>query len=189
MIDVDLNVIALSVEIALYLLLVAVALRRGALRDKVGRIILLYALASGMWVVGQLAQRLGWLVPLNFDVYLMAHLPLYGLVLLALIFLYVTRAFLRLKGWAWGWAVLGAAWITVIVALDASLIDVHTWVPILATWNIDRLALTFGASIGALGAGVTAGVFAGCFNAICNPRTCVLTSYGCLWSVQYTKPA
>ena len=148
MVDVDLNVIAWCVEIALYLLLVAVALRRGALRDNVGRIILLYALASDIWAVVQLAQRLGGLAPLNPDVYLMAHLPLYGLVLLALVFLYVTRAFLRLKGRAWGWAVLGVAWITIIAALDASLIDIHAWVPMLAPWNIDHMALTFGASIG-----------------------------------------
>ncbi|MGD8623456.1 MAG: ATP-binding protein [Anaerolineae bacterium] len=148
MIDVDLNLIALSVEIALYLLLVAVAFRRGALRDSAGRTILLYALVSGIWVLEQMAWRLGWLAPLNPDLYLLARLPLYGLVLLALIFVYVTRAFLRLKGRAWGWAVLGVAWITIVVVLDARLIDLHAWVPVLATWNIGPLALTFSASIG-----------------------------------------
>ncbi|MBN1136361.1 MAG: GAF domain-containing protein [Anaerolineae bacterium] len=148
MIDADLNAIALSVEVALYLLLATVALRRGALGADAGRAILLYALVSGLWVVEQLAWRLGWLAPLNPDVYLMARLPLYGLVLLALIFLYVTRAFLRLKGRAWGWAVLGVAWITMVVLLDASLIDIHAWAPMLATWNIGHMTLTFGASIG-----------------------------------------
>lgn len=148
MIDFDLNVIAWSVEIALYLLLVAVALRRGALRDRVGRTILLYALLSGLWVGEQLAQRLGWLAALIPDAYSMARLPLYGLVLLALLFLYVTRAFLRREGRAWGWAVLGAAWIAILVVLDVGLIDVHAWVPVLATWNIGPMALTFGASVG-----------------------------------------
>ena len=60
MIDGDLKIIVLSVEIALYLVLVAVALRRGALRDGLGRSILLYALVLAMWEGEQLAWRLGW---------------------------------------------------------------------------------------------------------------------------------
>ncbi|MEJ2212210.1 MAG: GAF domain-containing sensor histidine kinase [Anaerolineae bacterium] len=148
MIDVDLRVIALGVEVALYLLLVAVALRRRALRGEMGRTILLYALVSAIWVAEQLAWRLGWLAPSNPDAHLMAPLPLYGLVLLALIFLYVTRAFLRLEGRAWGWAALAVAWITAIVVLNAGLIDIQAWVPMLATWNVGQAAVTFGAAIG-----------------------------------------
>ncbi len=140
----ELTIVALSVQCTLYLLFVAVALKRGSLRDGIVRTLILYAIVSGLWVVEQLAWRMGWLDPLHVDAQILVRVPLYGILLLSLLFLYLTRSFLRLRGLGWSWAVLGVAWIAALVLLDTNTLGLPDVLWAGEGWSIDRVGFTFG---------------------------------------------
>jgi signal transduction histidine kinase len=139
--------IILILETALYVVLCIVALGKGGLRDKGVRALALYALVSGLWIVEQLAGHEGWLDYLQGNASVMARLSTYGLLLLALLFLVLTRAFLRLAGSGWRWLVLGAAWIGVTVLLESNVLALPAVLRLPNGWGIGRLTLTFGLTI------------------------------------------
>ncbi len=147
----DFTPIALGAEALLYLLLLAIALKRGHRQERVVQALAVYIAISCLWVLEQLAHWLGWFDGLNVNAYLLARIPFYGLLLLALIFLFLTRFFLRLPWLRWKWLVLGVAWIAALVVLDSNIADLPdtVWLPI--GWGLDRLSLTFGAAIAGWG--------------------------------------
>jgi signal transduction histidine kinase len=142
---------ALAIGCLLYSLLVLAALRRGSLREGSTRALVLYAAVSGLWVVEQVAARLGWLDLLGLNPYILVRLPLYGLLLLALLFFYLARAFLRRPGTAWGCAVLGILWIAALVLLDSETLTVPAWLWLAGGWGPSRLGWTFGLAVGGWG--------------------------------------
>jgi signal transduction histidine kinase len=147
----ELVILSLSVESILYLLLILLALRRGHVGERMVRNLMAYAALSGLWVLAQLGRNLGWLALLGINDYVAARLPLYGVLVLALLFLHLTRSFLRLGGRAWGWTVLVVVWLAGLVAIDAGLVDVAAWLPILGQWNVGRLSLSYGATVAGWG--------------------------------------
>ncbi len=140
--------IVLVLETAIYVLLTITALRRGVLRERSGRWVILYAAASALWVLAQLAWRLGWLDPLAVNALVTARLAAYGLVLLACLFLCLTRAFLRLPGGEWGWGLLGVMWVALLALADGDALPVPEVVRLpLIGWGLERLTLVFGLNI------------------------------------------
>jgi signal transduction histidine kinase len=140
--------VILMLESILYIVLCIVALGKGGLRDRGARALALYALVSGLWIGEQLAGHEGWLDYLHGDVYVLVRISSYGLVLLAMLLLGLTRAFLRLTGSGWRWLALGVLWIGVLVLLDSSVLVLPDilWLP--NGWGISRMALTFGLAVG-----------------------------------------
>lgn len=120
MIAPNLTPILLAASGILYALLFAVLasamLSSGSQRDRIGPLLPLYVLASFLWTLGQLALALDRTGLLPRD--LLAHLLLYALIPLALMFLGLTRQCLRVhlmrRGLGWGWA-LGLAWLAAVV--------------------------------------------------------------------------
>jgi len=138
--------IILALETALYVLLGVAALRRGGLRERAARMATLYTTASALWVLVQLAWLLGWLDHPAVNAFVMARMAVYGLVLLALLFLYLTRAFLRLPGTQWGWVLPGLLGSVLPALADGGLLPLPDviWLP--GGLGVDRLTLTFGLS-------------------------------------------
>jgi len=143
----ELTSISLAVESVLYVLLCIVALRRGGLRKGENRAFIVYAAVSCLWVLAQLAWQMGWLDYLGANVYIMVRVSSYGLVLLALMFLYLTRSFLRLSGADWGWMLLGPVWIAVLIVLDSNALALPDVLWLSSDWGIGRAGLSFGLTV------------------------------------------
>ena len=119
----DLPIVIPAVESALYLLLVAVALASSDFQKRARRALILYVSLSFLWMSIQAAWRLGWLDFPGADAHLLARAPAYGLFLRALLFLHLSRSFLRLEGTRRGWWGLGLAWLALLVVLDGNLLS------------------------------------------------------------------
>jgi len=125
-----------------FLLLAGAALRRRGFREPGGRWLIFYALFASLLQLIWIGEQVGWIaLPLNTA---LARLPLYGQVALALLFLGLSRTFLRLDNRWWGWVTLtiGALWLATLIALDAT----QAQLPRLPT-GIGRPQLLFGGSI------------------------------------------
>jgi signal transduction histidine kinase len=81
-------------------------------------VLTLYALLSIPWLAAQVAIGQDWL-PLLLDDFVW-RLPLYGLFLLGIIFLWFVHAYLRSSASQWGWWVLGMAWLAGLLVLDSN---------------------------------------------------------------------
>ncbi len=147
----DLTLIALAAESFLSFLLLAVVLARGRRQERPVQALALYVAVSGLWALEQLAEGLGWLGRWGVNPYLRVRLPLYGLLLLALLFLFLTRLFLRLPWLRWRWAILGIVWIAALAVLDSNIAGLPDRVGPPAGQGLPRLTLTFGAAIAGWG--------------------------------------
>lgn len=133
MTTVDMTLILLALASILYAVLLAAlagtALRRRNLRQWTGVQLFAYILLSFLWTLGQLLLHLDPFLN-HSDLRigdLLARLPLYALIPLALLFLGVTDQFLT--RWAvprgtgmrggpgWGWWLLGLVWLAIVVLL------------------------------------------------------------------------
>ena len=131
--SVDLLAIALAV---VYLLVGILSLVRQKAQPQPARLFTLYSLASMLWVGSQLAWMRGWL-PFLLDDFV-ARLPLYGLLLLAVILLWFTQAYLRAQDARWGWRALGFAWIAVLLLVDINLLAVPEVMWFRGGWMLPR---------------------------------------------------
>ena len=102
---------------ALYLCVAVLAVVRKGPQPRSAYALALYALISALWLLALLARQQRWLS--LFKVGFQERLPLYGLLLLALALLYLSRAFLQLKGRGWGWGLLTLAWTAVLLGIEA----------------------------------------------------------------------
>jgi len=116
----DLEATALAAEGILYILIAGLLLKRRDLREGIVRVLVFYVATSLLWTLGLALWRLGRFSFLAGD--LVAHLPFYGVLILSLLFLYLSRLFLRLEGRGLGWWALSIAWIGGLVAFDSSLV-------------------------------------------------------------------
>ena len=97
----DPTMVSLVLIAILYLLAAGVILKRGHFRERAGGLLFPYLLISSLWTLGQACSRLGWPAPLAGEV--LARISLYGLPVLASLFLHLNRSFLRLEGNGRGW--------------------------------------------------------------------------------------
>jgi signal transduction histidine kinase len=105
----------LIASLVIYLALAALALwSRG--RGPAAYWLAAYVFVCALWAFLQLALRLNWVTALRAD--LAAHLPALGALLLAALFVHVTRTFARLTGPGWNWSALGAGCVAAPLLLD-----------------------------------------------------------------------
>ncbi len=114
----NLTTIILTLEGVLYILIGGIALKRRSFQEQVVRWLVLYALVSCLWALGQALGRLGRLPFVADDA--LVRIPVYGVLLLSWLFLHLTRSFLRRERPGWGWWVLGPAWVMLLIGLDAN---------------------------------------------------------------------
>lgn len=129
----------------LYVFLIGTILRRRSLRDQAIIPLILYVVASLVWALAQLLVYLDEQTLLPND--LLERIQIYGLLVLSVLFLGLTRSFLQFKGVGWGWWAVGVAWTAAAVALDENLLTVPETLPIGNQWSISRQEFGLYASI------------------------------------------
>lgn len=141
----DLMTIILTLEGILYILIGGIVLKRRGFQEQVVRWLVLYALVSCLWALGQAFWRLGRLPFVADDV--LMRMPVYGVLLLSWLFLHLTRSFLRLERPGWGWWVLGPAWVMLLIGLEADLVGLPEVLWNRDGWFLHRQGLISGALI------------------------------------------
>lgn len=140
----DPTLIFLFLVSILYLPVAGVILVRRDLRERAVGWLVLYVLGSSLWVLGQAFSRLGWF---SLDGDALMHAPLYGALLLSLLFLFLNRTFLRLEGPGWGWWVLGVAGIVVGIVANENLLSLPEVLWAGDGWQFQRQDLNLGVLI------------------------------------------
>ena len=121
----NLYAIIALVTAALYLLGGVVVWLKRKSYPQAARVMLVYLFLSLLWAVFQGITQFGWLNFLTQDFVeqvLLQRIPPYGVLLLAIVFLALTRAFLRTDGSGWIWWLIGAVWAGTLIVLDANLL-------------------------------------------------------------------
>jgi signal transduction histidine kinase len=108
------------VAVIMCILTTGVVLKRRGFREWSVRWLILYTAVLGLLELIRAVSRLSWFAFLTDAV--LAQVMLYGVLVLSLLFLHLSRSFLRLKGAGWGWWGLGVAWIAVLVVLENNLL-------------------------------------------------------------------
>ncbi len=135
---------SLVVVAVAFLAVAVITLFQLGFHERLGRALMLYAVVSGVWI-GLLAlwraQLLAFL-----DVVFIAHLPLYGMLLVAFCGLALTQAFLRLSGerQAWWWIGGGGVGL-VLLALDINLLPLGPgWASVRARFMPAAIGVVWG---------------------------------------------
>lgn len=102
-----------------YLISAGYAILKRRHRQQALYLTLLYVLLSLIWSLEQTISELGWLNFLRQD--FLERLPIYGLLILAIAFLFLSRALFGALTNAWGWLTLGLGWLAGVLFLDLSL--------------------------------------------------------------------
>jgi signal transduction histidine kinase len=102
-----------------YLISVGIVAARSKRRPGGSLLTLLYVFFSLLWALEQAVDRLGWLSFLRQD--FLERLPIYGLLILAIFFLFLSRALLGVFRRGWGWLILGLGWTGGVLTLDVTL--------------------------------------------------------------------
>ncbi len=108
----------------LYLLILGRIFRKRDVRQRTEIFLVGYIGLSLLWIVGQ-GLKFYAFIPAN----ILSRLTLYGILLLALFFFHLNRAFLRRGGRGLPWWILGFGWIVVVAAVSEGL------VPFPAAWG------------------------------------------------------
>ncbi len=141
----DPTFVFLTLAGVLYFLIVGVILKRRGFQEWAVRLLVLYAVISSLWTLGQAFSRLDWPAFLADDV--LTRVLLYGLLLLSLLFLHLNRSLLRLEGTGWGWWALGVVWVAALVVLDSNPLALSEMLWVGNGWLIERQELVFDALI------------------------------------------
>ena len=137
----DLNTIILVLESILYAFVSVIAFRGRKLQERAAHWLILYTAVSCLWSLWQITQRLNG--PFLASDGVLARITLYGVTLLAWLFLHLTRAFLRLERKAWGWWALGVVWVAALAVLDANVYNLPETLWSWNGWDIERQRLIF----------------------------------------------
>lgn len=117
----DLTTIILAVIGILYFPVVVLILRRRGFREWAARLLVVYVAASSLWTLLQaVLLQPAWFAFSTDDV--LERVLFYGLLLLSLLFLHLSRSFLRLEGNGRDWWLFGVVWTAVGVILDSNLL-------------------------------------------------------------------
>lgn len=148
MLSLDLITVSLSLTGAAYLALAVVALARRGVLGAARYVLAAYAGVACLWQIVAVAGRAGALAALTPE-FVNRHVPLYGAMVLAILFYYLTLHFLRLPANGWrGWA-LGGAWLAILLAVDSRLLPTTPVWASGAGWIITRgSAVVFGLVMG-----------------------------------------
>lgn len=138
----DPTIIYLTVVASLYFVFVGVILKTRGLREPAAGLLLLYVVISALWPLGQASSCLAW-PPLSPD-QILTRVELYGLPLLSLLFLHLTRSFLRAGGTGRIWWAVGVGWMATLVALNENLLALPERMWIGPGWIFGRQVLPFG---------------------------------------------
>jgi signal transduction histidine kinase len=138
----DLTLPSLSLSFVVCLIIAIVALRQHLFGGEVGYWLALYATVTSLWALAQIGQRLGLLAAFREE--FLARLPLYGLLILAWMFLHLTRSFLRLEGPGWNWWWPGVVWIAGLLLLDLNALRLPEVLISTPAWVVTRQGITFG---------------------------------------------
>ena len=141
----NLATLVLILEGALYGLIVVITARRRGLREWDPRWLVLYAALSSLWALGQAILGTGLLAPIA-DVVLI-HIPVSGLLLLAWMFLYLTRSFLRLERAAWSWLFVTTASVVGLIALNGDVLTLPDTIWAGSSWALQKQTLIFAATV------------------------------------------
>ncbi len=120
--NLDLAAIVSIVASILCFLTIGIVVRRRGFQEWTVRLLVVYIAILGLLELARAISRLGWFAFFTDAVF--PQVVLYGVLLLSLLFLHLSRAFLRLKGSGWEWWVLGAVWLVLLVLLA------NNWLPL-----------------------------------------------------------
>ena len=149
----DLTIVASIAAGILYLLVTSVILWRHGFQGGTARYVVFYTAVSSLWELARASLRLGWF-PIPSDAALM-RVTFYGMLILSVIFLHLSRSFLRREGSGWGWWVLGGVWVAALIVLDSNVLALPDMVWLGGRWLVARQRLVLGAVF--LGWGVFVG--------------------------------
>jgi hypothetical protein len=128
---------------ALYLLGAGFVFWRRRTYPQAARVMLVFLVFSSLLALFQGLEHAGWLDFI--DQRVLERVPPYGVLLLGMVFLALTRAFLRTEGTGWVWWLIGVVWMAAVVALDANLFALPEQVE---EWADNQLGVQTIASIG-----------------------------------------
>ncbi len=143
---------ALLAQSVLYLVTLVAALRGSPFQKRARRALILYLSVSCSWMLAQLLWRFDWLDGIRAEAYPLEQLPTYGILVLALLFLHLTQAFLRLQATSRRWWRLAALWLIGLVLFDSNLLRLADKWWTYGDWYIDRAGVGLG--LLSLGAGI-----------------------------------
>ncbi|HSO27873.1 MAG TPA: GAF domain-containing sensor histidine kinase [Anaerolineales bacterium] len=109
--------------IFLYTLIAAVILSRRRLHPRLAPALFFYSLLGAAWSGWQFAANMSWLRVLQPG--FVAGVMFNGVLLLALVLLAVSRAFLYRKSLEIGWWIFGIAWLAVVIILQSDLLPLR----------------------------------------------------------------
>jgi signal transduction histidine kinase len=132
----DLALVTLAASLTLYLFIAVISLWRRDFREREAYWLAFYASLAALWVFMQLGARLGRLAALRAD--FLAHLPLYGALTLAGVFVIVTRSFLRLSALNWTWRGLTALAIVLPILFDLNVLSLPDTLLSTRAWFLPR---------------------------------------------------
>jgi signal transduction histidine kinase len=101
-----------------YLVCAALILRWRRVRPRASRVAFIYTIFSLLIALAQLSLSSGW--PGSLPESILKQIIGFGLLTLAIVFLFLTRAYFRTPGFGWRWGILGAAWLASLAILDAN---------------------------------------------------------------------
>ncbi len=125
---------------SLYFVVAIIVLARRGLRERITCALVLYATASFCWASLLAFWRFGRPILIPQDV--LSRAPFYGMLVLSLLFLHLTRSFLRFERVGLGWWVLGGAWMAIVIALDSNTLALPETLWAREEWFIGRQGLT-----------------------------------------------
>jgi signal transduction histidine kinase len=138
----DLTIVASIAAGILYLLVTGVILWRHGFQERTTRLLVFYVAFSGLWELGRVSLRLGWF-PLLSDAAL-TRVTFYGMLVMSLLFLHLSRSFLRHEGAGWTWWGLGAVWVAALVVLDSNVPALPDVLWFGSRWFVARQQLVLG---------------------------------------------
>jgi signal transduction histidine kinase len=151
--NLDLTTVTSITAGILCLLVTSVILWRHGFQERTTRYLACYTAVASLWELGRASLQLGWF-PLSPDAALI-RVTFYGMLILSVLFLHLSRSFLRREGSGWGWWVLGGVWVAALVALESNVLALPDVLWLGGGWLVARQRLVLGAVF--LGWGVFVG--------------------------------
>jgi signal transduction histidine kinase len=140
----NVSVIILTIELVFYLAMIVIVWRGGNFQRRAKQALILYVAVCGVWTLVQILGRIGVLDFLHMNASLRTHLWQYGLLVLGILFLHLTRAFLRMGKTGRHWWGLGAAWVLIPSILDSKFLPLRTVWLTGQGWRLTRFGFTKG---------------------------------------------